>query len=168
MSSTVKILALGVIAAALFCTQAAAQSIAEFRRGLIIPNEPQGSYVRVTEHGAAANAVSAYGLSRPQSVPGLRICIFLSNSQTARQDAISVQESFCGMFPDIPAYLVYENPRFIVNVGNCLTEEEALILQNKVKGTFATAFIWRGGIPLDELTRETGKVLPAGELPAEI
>jgi hypothetical protein len=37
--------------------------------------------------------------------------------------------------------MVYENPYFKVTVGNCLTEEEAIILKGRILSTFPKAFV---------------------------
>ena len=51
-------------------------------------------------------------------------------------------------------YVTYENPYFKVSVGNCTTQEEALVLLEDVKRYFPKAFIMRENIPLEELIIE--------------
>ena len=132
---------------------ARAQNAGAFREALMRPDTLYGSTVRITENGSAAEAVGRYRAAVKSTVQGYRIRIFFSNSQTAREDAKAVQRSFRQQFTDIPSYLVYDNPAFIVTVGNCVTMEEALILQNQLKGMFGTAFLWRGEIPVGEFLK---------------
>lgn len=121
-----------------------------FRQKLSEIDTLTGATVDIFEYGTAADAVASESHSQQKTVNGYRVRIFFDNSQTARQDAQAIMASFDEQFPEIKSYLAYENPAFIVTVGNCLTIEEALILQNQVKKKFKTAFIWRGDIPMQE------------------
>lgn len=66
---------------------------------------------------------------------------------------------FREIYPDIPAYLSYENPYFKVTVGNCLTSEEAIILLGKIRDAFDRAFLVREEISLS-LFGETASSIP--------
>ena len=109
--------------------------------------------VEVREVGDAATIVEQNLRQEPKAVNGYRIVIFMSNSQTARRDAVTAQENFTTLFPNEQSYLSYENPYFKVSVGNCTTQEEALVLLEDVKRYFPKAFIMRENIPLTELTK---------------
>ncbi len=142
------------------------QSAEAFRRELSLPDSLTGSSVRVAERGSAAEVIYMHDLSgKPSSVSGYRVRIFFDNSQAARNDSAHAQERFRELFPDIPSYRAYESPSWIVTVGNCSTMEEALILQNKVKRSFQTAFIWRGEIPLEEFLKEGDNVPQEEQVP---
>lgn len=80
---------------------------------------------------------------------GYRVRIFFDNGQQARTLAEEIKEEFEMMFPLVPCYLVYENPYFKVTVGNCLSEEEAIILLNRVQNRFDRAFVIREQITLE-------------------
>ena len=109
--------------------------------------------VQVTEQGDAATIVSNNLQVAQKVVNGYRIVIFMSNSQSARRDAVAAQENFSLLFPQEQSYLTYENPYFKVAVGNCTTQEEAIILLGRLRGTFPKAFIMRENINIDEFTR---------------
>ena len=109
--------------------------------------------VQVSEQGDAATIVKNNLESVSKAVNGYRIVIFMSNSQTARRDAITAQENFTSLFPQEQTYLTYENPYFKVAVGNCTSQEEAIILLGRLRGTFPKAFIMREEIALGEFTR---------------
>jgi hypothetical protein len=109
--------------------------------------------VQISEHGDAATIVGANLEATPKSVNGYRIVIFMSNSQSARRDAVAAQENVALLFPQERTYLTYENPYFKVAVGNCTTQEEAIILLGRLRHTFPKAFIMRESIEVGEFTR---------------
>ena len=126
---------------------AAAQDIASFRRRLAEPVRVDSlrteyNTVRVEECGDAADSVNGY-----------RIVIFMSNAQSARTEALAARESFETMYPDERSYVTYENPYFKVAVGNCTSQEEAIILMERIRPTFPKAFLMRETIPASELVQ---------------
>lgn len=161
-----------VLFAIAFAYPAAAQSSGAFRAGLAEPDPVSGAAVAITENGRAAAIMERYDTEhvKGQAVPGYRVRVFFANNQNARNDAIAVQEKFRTQFPDIPTYLVYETPSFLVTVGNCMTTEEALILLGRVSKRYPTAFLWRGDIPITEFLKggdETAKPENAEETAPE-
>ena len=109
--------------------------------------------VTITEQGDAAAIVEGNLNIAPKAVSGYRIVIFMSNTQTARRDAVATQENFAQLFPQEQSYLTYENPYFKIAVGNCTTQEEAMILLGRLRRTFPKAFIMRENIDVSEFTR---------------
>ena len=111
-----------------FCVEAGAQSLSALKSELSTPDPSYGSRVEVEEHDGAASAVrSMEGRRAPEKVRGYRVRIYFDNVQHARSQAESVMARFREIYPDIPAYMDYDNiPYFKVTVGNCLTMEEAI------------------------------------------
>lgn len=109
--------------------------------------------VVVQESGDAAAIVSGNLNQEPKAIGGYRIVIFMNNSQSARRDAVAAQESFSQLFPEEQSYLSYENPYFKVTVGNCTSQDEAIILLGRLRGTFPKAFIVRENIAIGEFAR---------------
>lgn len=109
--------------------------------------------VQVREQGDAAAIVGKHLEHEAKMVAGYRIIIFMSNTQTARRDAVAAQEHFATLFPAERSYLSYENPYFKVAVGNCTSQEEAIILLGRLRGTFPKAFVVREDIHINEFTR---------------
>lgn len=109
--------------------------------------------VTISEHGNAATIVDGHLSSEPKDINGYRIVIFMSNTQSARRDAVAIQENFATLFPQEQSYLTYENPYFKVAVGNCTSQEEAIILLGRLRGSFPKAFIMREKINTSEFTR---------------
>ena len=117
-------LAYGTVAllALLLSFPAAGQGIGTFKARLARPGESTDAVVTVREYGSAVEAVRRYDNSdRPTEIPGYRIRIFFDNGQNARSEALATQERFRSEFPGIPTFLVYENPSYIVTVGNCIS-----------------------------------------------
>lgn len=132
---------------------ATAQDIATFKQHLASPVQVDSTTVvrntvRVAEQGDAADIVNAKGA--PSRIEGFRIVVFMSNAQTAREDAIAAQQNCSALFPTERNYLLYENPYFKVMLGNCTSQEEAIILLGRVRGTFPKSFIMRESIPVGE------------------
>ncbi len=120
---------------------ASAQNLNAYKTKLAAVNATYGTQVSVVEHGTAATAIrSMQQRSHPSEIWGYRVRIFFDNSQNARMLANQAMTRFKEIYPDIPAYMVYDNPYFKVTVGNCLTEDEARILQGKIQGAFDRAF----------------------------
>ena len=113
----------------------------------------QESDKQIAEYADASAIVDQNLVTEPKSVSGYRIVIFMSNTQTARRDAVTAQENFALLFPQEQSYLTYENPYFKVAVGNCTSQEEALILLGRLRGTFPKAFMMRENISVSEFTR---------------
>ena len=135
---------------------AEAQNIASFKARLAAPAQldsltTTSATVRITEHGDAAAIVEAE--KRNEVVSGFRIVVFMSNSQSARQDATTARENCQLLFPAERSYLIY---------GNCTSQEEAIILLGRVRSSFPKAFIMRENIPVAELRSvEPEIVVPA-------
>lgn len=119
------------------------------RDSLTVVNEK----VQIAEYADASTIVDQNLVTESKSVSGYRIVIFMSNTQTARRDAVTAQENFALLFPQEQSYLTYENPYFKVAVGNCTSQEEALILLGRLRGTFPKAFMMRENISVSEFTR---------------
>ena len=109
--------------------------------------------VKITEQGDAATIVNNNLQANVRAISGYRIVIFMSNTQTARRDAVMAQDNFAALFPQEQSYLTYENPYFKVAVGNCTSHEEAMILLGRLRGSFPKAFIMRESIEIGEFTR---------------
>ena len=109
--------------------------------------------VQIVEQGDAATIVEKNLKAESKAVNGYRIVIFMSNTQTARRDAMAIQENFTTLFPKEQSYMTYENPYFKVAVGNCTTQEEAMILLGRLRGSFPKAFIMRENINVGEFTK---------------
>ena len=109
--------------------------------------------VEIVEHDDAALITDRVAPNRATSVIGYRIMLFMSNSQSARADAFAACDSLALRMPQLKTYVTYDNPYFKVTAGNCTTQEEALILLERVKPSFPKAYIMRENISMEELKR---------------
>lgn len=109
--------------------------------------------VHVTEFGDAATIIERNLKAEPQTISGYRVVIFMKNAQSARREAVVIQDSLAQRFPQEQSYLTYENPYFKLSVGNCTTPEEAMTLLGRLRATFPKAFVVRENINVEEFAR---------------
>lgn len=86
------------------------------------------------------------------SMSGYRIGIFFDNGADARAKATAAKNLFAETFPSTSVYMSYESPYYKVAAGDCLTSEEAIILHDRIKGTFPKAYIMREPMKLSDFT----------------
>ena len=149
-----KKLLLATLAIALATIAASGQSIANFKAHLSVPDSLSGARVVAAEEwGSAADAIMKFDAqtSPQESFQGYRIRIYSGNSQSARAEAEAAQQLFAEHY-NVPTYFAYENPYFLVSCGNCLTQEEAIMLLSKVRIHFPKAFIVMAEIPSSAVT----------------
>ncbi len=84
-------------------------------------------HVRVNEEG--------------KGFPGFRVQIFSDSGNGARERANEKRSAFVSKYPDIPAYLDFNNPNFIVRVGDFRTKLEARKFLNTVAVDFPYSFV---------------------------
>lgn len=149
-----KKLLLATLAIALATIAASGQSIANFKAHLSVPDSLSGARVVASEEwGSAADAIMKFDAqtSPQESFQGYRIRIYSGNSQSARAEAEAAQQLFAEHY-NVPTYFAYENPYFLVSCGNCLTQEEAIMLLSKVRIHFPKAFIVMAEVPSSAVT----------------
>ena len=102
--------------------------------------------------GDAARAVAeAVRAGQQLRVRGFRVCIFSDNGPEARNGAFAAQKLFEETYPGVKVYMDYKIPYFVVSVGDCLSNEEAVILKGRVTGTFPKAFLKNEEFPISNL-----------------
>ena len=147
-----------IVAAIAVSAALSAQNLQTFKQRLATPVQVDSlttikQTVIVTEHDDAADLTQQGANTQTAAVNGFRIMIFMSNSQTARTEALAARDTLAVRMPDQQSYVTYENPYFKVAAGNCTSKEEALVLLEKIKRDFPKAFIMRENIPLEELAK---------------
>lgn len=73
-----------------------------------------------------------------QSMHGFRIQIYFGGT---RQKASETKLEFNGKYPDIPAYISYQQPNFKVRIGDYRSRFEAQKFLKEIEGMFPTSFI---------------------------
>lgn len=142
-----------LLAATLATLGASGQNNNYFHEGLAVCDSLSNARVVVNIHSDAQEPLDKYyAQTQPQpSYRGYRIRIFASHSQSARTDAEAAIKLFKDNY-NVPVYFAYENPYFLVTCGNCLTNEEAIMLLSKVRIHFPKAFIVTSDIPAEILS----------------
>lgn len=133
---------------------AQAQSYSEFRRNLSAPDSVFFSTVEVTEHTSAATVERHIASREQEKIDGYRITIYLDKGQKARTEAFEARDRFQALFPGEATYVAYEDPYWVVSVGNCTTSDSAMILLGRVSRVFEKAYLVRASIPVEEFLKE--------------
>ena len=130
------------------------QSYAEFRRDLSAPDSLYFSTIDITEHTSAATVERHIASREQETINGYRITIYLAKGQKARSEAFEARDRFQALFPGELTYVSYEDPYWVVSVGNCTTSDSAMILLGKVSRAFEKAYLVRAAIPVGEFLKE--------------
>ena len=76
-----------------------------------------------------------------KGMEGYRIQVYHGTGHEARKKAQAVQARFMAQFPDIPCYLIYQEPYFKIRVGDFRNRIEAYQVYRGVSGSFPDAFL---------------------------
>lgn len=73
-----------------------------------------------------------------KSMPGYRIQIYFGSDRIKAQE---MRTEFIRLYPDIPAYLIYQQPNFKVRTGDFRTRLEAAGFLKQLNTVYSNAFI---------------------------
>lgn len=73
---------------------------------------------------------------RVKTVPGFRIQIASLSGANSKAAAFALKNKFKELYPEVEAYLVFDEPNFKVKVGDFITKLDAYVFQQKIKPTF--------------------------------
>ncbi|HNQ11624.1 MAG TPA: SPOR domain-containing protein [Bacteroidia bacterium] len=79
------------------------------------------------------------------SMPGYRVQLSFGND---RIKANQLRSEFLLAFPEIPAYMLYQQPYYKVRVGDCKDRLSALRVQELIKKLYPSNYIVSDDIPL--------------------
>lgn len=88
---------------------------------------------------------------------GWRVQIFSGSGNEARQAANNMRVDFLAMYPEIPAYLIYQAPNFKVRVGDFRTELDAIHMQRQLAYQFPGGFVVKDLVKFPKLEIEGGE-----------
>ena len=80
------------------------------------------------------------------TIPGFRINIFFQSGNNSKANANQAKTAFITKYPDMDAYVVFEEPNFKVKVGNFRTRMEARGFVEDIKADFPDAFVIKDNI----------------------
>ena len=83
-----------------------------------------------------------------QTIHGYRIQIYFGVN---RQKASEIKLSFSSQYPDMSAYLSYQQPNFKIRIGDFLNRYEAQKFLKEIDGLFPTSFIVPDDVKLPPL-----------------
>jgi hypothetical protein len=74
-------------------------------------------------------------------IEGFRVQIFFDSGNNSMENASKVKSNFLNKYPDIPVYLLWQQPNYKVRVGDFRTKIEAQGFYSKIKSEYKNAFI---------------------------
>jgi hypothetical protein len=74
-------------------------------------------------------------------IEGWRVEIFFEAGNFSKKQAMEAKAAFVEKFPDIPAYLLFQQPYYKVRVGDFRTKMEAEKLLNVIERDYPNAFV---------------------------
>jgi hypothetical protein len=75
------------------------------------------------------------------TIPGFRINIFFQSGNNSKAGAMQCKSNFNAKYPNVEAYVVYEEPNFKVKIGDFRTRMEARGFIQQIKTDFPDAFV---------------------------
>lgn len=145
------VIAIAVIAAALFSTTLRAQDAEAVDSLVFVPAATMDenlsgknifTIVPVKQSQAIASAMNGKVVkNRARRLTGYRVRIFFDNKQNSRGASEAAAARFRSLYPGHGVYRTFVNPFFKVTVGDFRTKSEAMQLMNAIKGDFPAAFV---------------------------
>lgn len=74
-------------------------------------------------------------------IKGFRVQIFFDSGNNSKSKAISVMNQFKDKYPNVGAYLMFQEPNYKVRVGDFRTRMDAQKLLHAITEEFPTAFV---------------------------
>ncbi|MCB9446795.1 MAG: SPOR domain-containing protein [Flavobacteriales bacterium] len=78
---------------------------------------------------------------RKGTVEGFRVQVFFGSGVQAKNQANEAKSKVLVKYPDLPVYVKWESPNYLVRVGNCRNRLEAEKLKHEVSVDFPGCFI---------------------------
>lgn len=82
------------------------------------------------------------------TIPGFRVQIY---SGQQRNKANEMKSEFLTIYPEVPSYLLYQQPNFKIRVGNFRSRLEAYKFMRSLAAAFSNSFIVNDEIVIPEL-----------------
>ncbi len=80
-------------------------------------------------------------VDRQLGIPGFRIHLYMDSGNRARLNTQREQADFEEEYPDIPSYILYEEPYFKLRVGDFRTRLDARRFLEKIRDDYSSAYI---------------------------
>lgn len=96
---------------------------------------------------------------RLKTVPGYRIQIVSLSGSNAKNNAFELKNRFFTSYPDMTAYLIFDEPNFKVKIGDFISRLDAYVFLQYIKdeypGTIVRDNVYPIRLNLDDLVPET-------------
>lgn len=96
---------------------------------------------------------------RLKTVPGYRIQIVSLSGSNAKNNAFELKNRFLSSYPDMTAYLIFDEPNFKVKIGDFISRLDAYVFLQYIKdeypGTIVRDNVYPIRLNLDDLVPET-------------
>ncbi len=86
------------------------------------------------------------------TISGFRIHIFSQSGNNSKAAAFQCKSTFIAKYPDIEAYVVFEEPNFKVKIGDFRTRMEANGFVQQIKMDFPFAFVIKDQINFPKIS----------------
>ena len=84
-------------------------------------------------------------------IEGWRIDIFFEAGNYSKNLAMEAKAGFVEQYPEIPSYLIFQQPYYKVRVGDFRTKMEAEKFLHKIEFNYPQAFVVKGEINFPQL-----------------
>jgi hypothetical protein len=91
---------------------------------------------------------------RVKTIPGFRIQIASETGSNSKAKAFSVKERFLQEYPEVSAYLVFDEPNFKVKVGDFISKLDAFVFMQKIKSQYPCTIIKDNVYPIHSSNEE--------------
>lgn len=91
---------------------------------------------------------------RVKTIPGFRIQIASETGSNSKAKAYSVKERFLQEYPEVSAYLVFDEPNFKVKVGDFISKLDAFVFMQKIKSQYPCTIIKDNVYPIHSSNEE--------------
>ncbi|MCQ2278978.1 MAG: hypothetical protein MJZ62_06720 [Bacteroidales bacterium] len=76
-----------------------------------------------------------------KTVPGYRIKIASLSGTNSKTAAFALKDKFLATYPDLTAYLVFDEPNFVIKVGDFTNRLDAFIFLQRIKSVYPGSII---------------------------
>jgi len=84
-------------------------------------------------------------------IVGYRINIFFDSGNNSKSKAYSIKTQFMAEYPEVEAYIIYQEPNYKIKVGDFRTRLDAQRFQKEISNEYKNAFIIKEIINLPKM-----------------
>ncbi len=120
----------------------------------LLPSLSGGSgQILLTSDSRFPNIVKGYiNFLQNRPIKGWRVQIYFGTGHAARVEIEKIRQRFHSEYPDIPIYILFEQPYFKVRVGNFYSRRDAAKFLFLIKPEYPKAFLTEDNIDIYRLT----------------